>query len=44
MKQVRLMLADDHALFGEGLAGIITAQPDMKVVEKYRQGPVVTIR
>ena len=38
MKQVRLMLADDHALFREGLAGIITAQPDMQVVGEANDG------
>ncbi len=38
MKQVRVMLADDHALFREGLAGIISAQPDMQVVGEANDG------
>lgn len=38
MKQVRVMLADDHALFREGLAGIISAQPDMQVVGEASDG------
>ena len=38
MKQVRVMLADDHALFREGLAGIIHAQPDMQVVGEANDG------
>jgi DNA-binding NarL/FixJ family response regulator len=38
MKQVRVMLADDHALFREGLAGIIHAQPDMVVVGEAGDG------
>ena len=32
------MLADDHALFREGLAGIISAQPDMQVVGEASDG------
>ncbi len=38
MKQVRVMLADDHALFREGLAGIIASQPDMEVVGEANDG------
>lgn len=38
MEQVRVLLADDHALFREGLAGIIDAQPDMKVVGEASDG------
>ncbi len=38
MKQVRVLLADDHALFREGLAGIISAQPDMQVVGEASDG------
>ena len=34
----RILLADDHALFREGLAGIITAQPDMEVVGEASDG------
>ncbi len=38
MKQVRVLLTDDHALFREGLAGIISAQPDMQVVGQANDG------
>lgn len=38
MEQVRVLLADDHALFREGLAGIIRAQPDMEVVGEANDG------
>ena len=38
MKQVRVLLADDHALFREGLAGIISAQHDMQVVGEASDG------
>lgn len=38
MEQVRVLLADDHALFREGLAGIIRAQPDMQVVGEANDG------
>ena len=38
MNQVRVLLADDHALFREGLAGIISAQPDMQVVGEASDG------
>lgn len=38
MKQVRVLLADDHALFREGLAGIINSQPDLEVVGEANDG------
>lgn len=38
MEQVRVLLADDHALFREGLAGIIRAQPEMQVVGEANDG------
>ncbi len=38
MKQVRVLLADDHSLFREGLAGIIAAQADMQVVGQANDG------
>lgn len=34
----RILLADDHALFREGLGGIIAAQPDMEVVGEANDG------
>ena len=38
MKQTRVLLADDHILFREGLAGIIGAQPDMQIVGEANDG------
>jgi len=38
MAKTRVLLADDHALFREGLAGIIAAQPDMEVVGEASDG------
>ena len=38
MERVRVLLADDHALFREGLAGIINAQPDMQVAGEANDG------
>lgn len=38
MEPVRVLLADDHALFREGLAGIINNQPDMQVVGEANDG------
>lgn len=38
MKQIRVLLADDHALFREGLAGIIASQPDMEVAGEANDG------
>lgn len=38
MKKIRILLADDHALLREGLAGILSAQPDMEVVGQANDG------
>jgi DNA-binding NarL/FixJ family response regulator len=38
MQPVRVLLADDHALFREGLAGIINNQADMQVVGEANDG------
>ncbi|MDD2694303.1 MAG: response regulator transcription factor [Anaerolineales bacterium] len=35
---MRILLADDHALFREGLAGILAAQPDIEVVGEASDG------
>src|SRR5512142_1210699 len=38
MGQVRVLLVDDHALFREGLAGILRGQPDLQVVGEANDG------
>jgi DNA-binding NarL/FixJ family response regulator len=38
MERTRVLLVDDHALFREGLAGIIRAQPDLEVVGEADDG------
>ena len=38
MTQAKVLLADDHELFREGLAGLIDAQPDLEVVGQARDG------
>lgn len=38
MKPIRILLADDHVLFREGLASILSAQPDMTVVGEADDG------
>ena len=38
MTQAKVILADDHDLFREGLAGLIDAQPDLEVVGQARDG------
>jgi two-component system NarL family response regulator len=37
-EQIRLLVADDHALILEGLAAAIGRQEDMKVVARARNG------
>jgi DNA-binding NarL/FixJ family response regulator len=41
MKKLRIFLADDHAVFRQGLAMLINAQPDMKVVGEAHDGQEV---
>jgi len=38
MERIRVLLADDHTLFREGLAGVIAAQPDFEVVGEANDG------
>jgi DNA-binding NarL/FixJ family response regulator len=38
MSRARLILADDHDLFREGLAGLINAQPDLTVAAQASDG------
>lgn len=38
MEKVRVLMVDDHALFREGLAGIIGSQSDMQVIGEASDG------
>lgn len=38
MARFRILLADDHELFREGLAGLINSQPDLEVVGQASDG------
>jgi DNA-binding NarL/FixJ family response regulator len=38
MPPIRILLADDHTLFREGLAGILDSQPDLDVVGEAGDG------
>jgi len=38
MERIRVLLADDHALFRDGLAGILNFQPDFEVVGEAGDG------
>lgn len=38
MSPIRILLADDHSLFREGLAGIVDSQSDMEVVGEAGDG------
>jgi len=38
MECIRVLLADDHVLFREGLAGILNTQPDFEVVGEASDG------
>jgi DNA-binding NarL/FixJ family response regulator len=44
MARIRVLLADDHALFREGLAGIIAAQPDFEVVGEAGDGLEASVK
>ena len=44
MKKHRVLLADDHQLFREGLANILNAQPDFEVVGEAGDGLEVAIK
>ncbi len=43
MKKLRVLLADDHQLFREGLANILNAQADFEVIGEAGDGLEVTI-
>ncbi len=38
-KQIRILIADDHALFRRGLAELLSEQPDFLLVGEARSGP-----
>jgi len=44
MAKVRVLLADDHSLFREGLANILNAQPDFEVVGEASDGLEVLVK
>jgi len=44
MQRIHVLLADDHALFREGLASIINAQPDMEIVGEAQDGLEAVIK
>jgi len=44
MPKIRVLLADDHHLFREGLANILTAQPDFEVIGEASDGLEATIK
>jgi len=44
MSKIRVLLADDHPLFREGLANILNAQPDFEVVGEASDGLEVLVK
>ena len=38
MAKIRIMLADDHTLFRQGIRTLISAEPDMEVVGEASNG------
>jgi DNA-binding NarL/FixJ family response regulator len=44
MSKVRVLLADDHELFREGLASVLNAQPDFEVVGEAGDGLEVLVK
>lgn len=44
MAKTRVLLADDHSLFREGLANILNAQPDFEVVGEASDGLEVVVK
>jgi len=44
MKKIRVLLADDHQLFREGLANILNAQPDFEVIGEASDGLEVLVK
>ena len=44
MNKIRVLLADDHELFREGLASVLNAQPDFEVVGEAGDGLEVLVK
>jgi DNA-binding NarL/FixJ family response regulator len=44
MGKIRVLLADDYALFREGIANILNAQPDFEVVGEFGDGLEVLVK
>ncbi len=44
MSKIRVLLADDHSLFREGLVNILNAQPDFEVVGEASDGLEVLVK
>ena len=44
MARIRILLADDHHLFREGLANILNAQPDLEVIGEASDGLEVVVK
>ena len=44
MEKIRLLIADDHTLFREGLRALLTAAPDMEVVGEAQTGEEATVQ
>ena len=44
MPRIRVLLADDHSLFREGMANILNAQPDFEVVGEAGDGLEVLVK
>ncbi len=44
MSRIRVLIVDDHALFREGLASILSAQPDFEVIGEAADGLEATVK
>ena len=42
MKKIRVLIADDHALFREGLRALLNAMPDIEIVGEASDGEAAT--